>query len=62
MVKLIITVALTGNVPTKDMNKNLPVTSEEIAEDVRLCANDRGVTTSRWQSVHGCNDGWTSKI
>ena len=39
MVKLIITVALTGNVPTKDMNKNLPVTSEEIAENVRLCAN-----------------------
>jgi len=39
MVKLIITVALTGNVPTKDMNKNLPVTADEIAEDVRLCAN-----------------------
>jgi 3-keto-5-aminohexanoate cleavage enzyme len=39
MVKLIITVALTGNVPTRDMNKNLPVTADEIAEDVRRCAN-----------------------
>ena len=29
MQKLIITVALTGNVPTKEMNPDLPVTSEE---------------------------------
>jgi 3-keto-5-aminohexanoate cleavage enzyme len=37
MEKLIITVALTGNVPTKKMNPNLPVTAEEIAADVRRC-------------------------
>ncbi|SFM72666.1 3-keto-5-aminohexanoate cleavage protein [Thermodesulforhabdus norvegica] len=39
MEKLIITVALTGNVPTKEMNPNLPVTPEEIAQDVRRCAD-----------------------
>jgi len=37
--KLIITVALTGNVPTKKMNPNLPVTPTEIAADVNLCAD-----------------------
>ena len=37
MDKLIITVALTGNVPTKEMNPNLPATSDEIAADVRRC-------------------------
>jgi 3-keto-5-aminohexanoate cleavage enzyme len=37
--KLIITTALTGNVPTKKMNPNLPVTPEEIARDVRDCAD-----------------------
>jgi 3-keto-5-aminohexanoate cleavage enzyme len=37
MEKLIITVALTGNVPTKTMNPNLPVTADEIAADVRRC-------------------------
>jgi 3-keto-5-aminohexanoate cleavage enzyme len=39
MDKLIITVALTGNVPTKEMNPYLPVTPEEIAADVRRCAD-----------------------
>lgn len=39
MEKLIITTALTGNVPTKKMNPNLPVTPEEIAADVRRCAD-----------------------
>ena len=39
MQKLIITVALTGNVPTKDMNAHLPVTADEIAADVRRCAD-----------------------
>ncbi len=39
MQKLIITVALTGNVPTKDMNPDLPVTADEIAADVRRCAD-----------------------
>jgi 3-keto-5-aminohexanoate cleavage enzyme len=37
MDKLIITVALTGNVPTKKMNPNLPVTAAEIAANVRRC-------------------------
>ena len=36
---LIITVALTGNVPTTQMNPNLPITAEEIAADVRRCAD-----------------------
>jgi 3-keto-5-aminohexanoate cleavage enzyme len=35
--KLIITVAATGNVPTKDMNPHLPVTPEEIAETAVRC-------------------------
>eukprot|EP01029_Cantina_marsupialis_P027787 TRINITY_DN773_c0_g1_i1.p1 TRINITY_DN773_c0_g1~~TRINITY_DN773_c0_g1_i1.p1 ORF type:complete len:575 (+),score=199.35 TRINITY_DN773_c0_g1_i1:97-1821(+) len=34
---LIITTALTGNVPTKEMNPNVPCTSEEIAKDVKEC-------------------------
>ncbi|MCG8635828.1 MAG: 3-keto-5-aminohexanoate cleavage protein [Desulfobacterales bacterium] len=38
MEKLIITTALTGNVPTKKMNPSLPVTPEEIARDVKACA------------------------
>ncbi len=38
MEKLIITTALTGNVPTKKMNPHLPVTPEEIAMDVKACA------------------------
>jgi 3-keto-5-aminohexanoate cleavage enzyme len=37
--KLIITTALTGNVPTKKMNPSLPVTPEEIAKDVKACAS-----------------------
>jgi 3-keto-5-aminohexanoate cleavage enzyme len=37
MEKLIITVALTGNVPTRQMNPNLPVTAAEIAADVKRC-------------------------
>ncbi|MFH1134942.1 MAG: 3-keto-5-aminohexanoate cleavage protein [Pseudomonadota bacterium] len=39
MDKLIITAALTGNVPTRDMNPHLPITPEEIARDVRRCAD-----------------------
>jgi 3-keto-5-aminohexanoate cleavage enzyme len=39
MDKLIITVALTGNVPTQQMNPNLPTTADEIAADVRRCAD-----------------------
>jgi len=39
MEKLIITAALTGNVPTKEMNPHVPITAEEIARDVRRCAD-----------------------
>jgi 3-keto-5-aminohexanoate cleavage enzyme len=39
MEKLIITVALTGNVVTKALNPYLPVTADEIAADVRRCAD-----------------------
>lgn len=37
MQKLVITVALTGSVPTRQMNPHLPVTPEEIAADVKRC-------------------------
>jgi len=37
MDKLIITAALTGNVPTKEMNPNVPLTPEEIAESAVKC-------------------------
>ena len=37
MEKLIITVAATGNVPTKEMNPHLPVTPAEIAETAVRC-------------------------
>ena len=37
MDKLIITVAATGNVPTKEMNPHLPVTPAEIAETAARC-------------------------
>ena len=39
MEKLIITVALTGNVPTKKMNPHVPLAPDEIAADVRRCAD-----------------------
>lgn len=38
MEKLIITVAHTGNVPTKEMNPNTPVTPGEIVKDIKKCA------------------------
>lgn len=37
MEKLIITIAPTGNVPTKTMTPHVPVTPEEIAQDVIAC-------------------------
>lgn len=37
MEKLIITVAPTGNVPTQEMNPDLPVTPQEIAETAARC-------------------------
>ncbi len=38
MKKLIITVAHTGNVPTKELNENTPVSVEEIVADIKACA------------------------
>lgn len=38
MEKLIITTALTGNVPTRERTPHVPLTSREIAEDVKRCA------------------------
>lgn len=38
MEKLIITTALTGNVPTRERTPHVPLTSREIAEDVMRCA------------------------
>ncbi|MZQ98222.1 MAG: 3-keto-5-aminohexanoate cleavage protein [Acidaminobacter sp.] len=38
MDKLIITLAHTGNVPTKEINPNTPVTVEEIVNDIKACA------------------------
>ncbi|WP_432664543.1 3-keto-5-aminohexanoate cleavage protein [Wukongibacter baidiensis] len=37
MEKLIITVAPTGNVPTKELNPHSPLTIDEIVEDIRKC-------------------------
>ncbi len=37
MDKLIVTVATTGNVPTKEINPYVPITPDEIAEDVYKC-------------------------
>ncbi len=38
MQKLIITTALTGNVPTRERTPHVPITPEEIADDVACCA------------------------
>ena len=38
MEKLIVTIAPTGNVPTKENNPNTPVTVVEIANDIKKCA------------------------
>jgi len=38
MEKLVITIAHTGNVPTKLMNPHTPVTVEEIVKDIKQCA------------------------
>lgn len=37
MEKIIVTIAPTGNVPTKKLNPNVPVTPDEIAEDAYRC-------------------------
>lgn len=38
MEKLIITIAHTGNVPTKEINENTPVTVDEMVADIKACA------------------------
>lgn len=35
--KLIVTLAPTGNVPTKELNPNTPITVDEIVEDIKKC-------------------------
>jgi len=40
MNKLIVTIAPTGNVPTKEENPNVPLTPDEIAEDVCRCCQE----------------------
>ncbi|MDR3565952.1 MAG: 3-keto-5-aminohexanoate cleavage protein [Negativicutes bacterium] len=45
MEKLIITVAPTGNVPTKSLTPHVPVTAAEIAEDVLACY-ERGASVA----------------
>jgi 3-keto-5-aminohexanoate cleavage enzyme len=37
--KLIITIAPTGNVPTKELNPNSPLTPDEIVNDIEKCVN-----------------------
>ncbi len=43
MEKLIITIAPTGNVPTKKTNPNTPITVEEIVRDIKTCS-EKGAT------------------
>ena len=43
MEKIIITLAMLGNVPTKEMNSNVPITPEEIADTLEECS-DLGVS------------------
>lgn len=38
MEKLIITIAHTGNVPTKELNSSTPVTVDEIVKDIKQCS------------------------
>lgn len=40
MDKVIITVAVTGSQPTREMNPNLPITPEEIADSAYECLNE----------------------
>ncbi len=39
MEKLIITIAPTGNVPTKELNPHSPLTVDEIVSDIKACAD-----------------------
>ncbi len=60
MEKLIITVALTGNVPTKDMNPHVPMTAEEIAQDVRRCADAGACFSTCTPGTKTGGPRWTS--
>jgi 3-keto-5-aminohexanoate cleavage enzyme len=53
MEKLIITIAPTGNVPTKDMTPHVPVTPEEIANDIMACY-EKGASVAH---IHARNEG-----
>lgn len=53
MQKLIITVALTGNVPTKEINPHLPESADEIAADVRRCT-DAGASIFHLHARDAC--------
>ena len=39
MEKLIITLAPTGNIPTRELTPNAPLTNEEIVEDIKRCSD-----------------------
>ncbi len=56
MDKLIITVAPTGSVPTKDMNPNLPITPAEIGADAARC-QDAGASIIH---IHAREDDGTN--
>ncbi|MDF2545651.1 MAG: hypothetical protein K0R93_549 [Anaerosolibacter sp.] len=45
MDKLIITIAPTGNVPTKAMNPSVPITVDEIVKDIKAC-HERGAAVA----------------
>ena len=53
MEKLIVTLAPTGNVPTKEMNPAVPLSAAEIADDVAKCAG-LGVSVAH---IHARDDG-----
>lgn len=43
MEKLVVTLAMLGNVPTRKLNPNTPITSEEIVKDIQRC-EDIGIS------------------
>ena len=52
MEKLIITIAPTGNVPTKSMTPYVPVIAEEIARDIIAC-HEQGAAVAH---IHARNE------
>ena len=51
MNKLIITIAPTGNVPTKELNPNSPLTPDEIVNDIEKCVNAGASSAMRHSPV-----------